>query len=144
MLTTFYRQKITKQQFDFIQSNWKNISEIEEETDILDTPKNRMKMNLRVPIKLNGRVVFMTVNCRLLALEDDQFIHLKVIGNIYKPIFVSVLAASPVSLVTALILMKPFLIILVHPLVAAVIFFYYFKRIKSTSERFVNELLKAI
>lgn|SRR5574343_84746 len=144
MLTTFYRQKITKQQFDFIQSNWKNISEIEEETDILDTPKNRMKMNLRVPIKLNGRVVFMTVNCRILALEDDQSIHLKVIGNIYKPIFVSVLAASPIALVGAVILFKPYLFILILPLVALIIFYNYFKRVKTVSQNFVKELLKAI
>ncbi len=144
MLTTFYRQKITKQQFDFIQSNWKNISEIEEETDILDTPKNRMKMNLRVPIRFRGNYEYMTVNCFILSKTDKSQILISIVGNVYKPILVSLLAASPVSLVTALILMKPFLIILVHPLVAAVIFFYYFKRIKSTSERFVNELLKAI
>lgn len=101
-------------------------------------------MNLRVPIKLNGRVVFMTVNCRILALEDDQSIHLKVIGNIYKPIFVSVLAASPISLVGAVILFKPYLLILILPLVALIIFSNYFKRVKTVSQNFVKELLKAI
>lgn len=144
MLTTFYSQKITKQQFDSIQSNWKNISEIEEEIDILDTPKNRMKMDLRVPIRFRGNYEYMILHCFILSKNDNSQILISIVGNIYKPIFVSLLAASPVSLVAALIFMKPYLLILAHPLATAVIFFYYFNRIKSTSEKFVNELLKAI
>lgn len=144
MQTTFYRQKITKQQFESIQSNWKNISEVDEENGLLDSPESRMKMNLRVPIRFRGNYEYMTVNCFILSKTDNSHILISIVGNVYKPILVSLLAASPVSLVTALIFMKPYLIILVHPLVVAVIFFYYFKRIKSTSQKFVKELLKAI
>ncbi len=111
MQTTFYRQKITKQQFDSIQSNWKNISEIEEEIDILDIPKSKMQMVLRVPITLNGKKIHMTVNCRIIALEDDSSIHLKVIGNNFKPIFISILIASPIALIVGVLFLKPFLII---------------------------------
>jgi hypothetical protein len=142
MQTTFYRQKITKQQFDSIQSNWKNISEVDEENGLLDSPKSRMKMNLRVPIRFRGNYEYMTVNCFILSKTYYSHILLSIVSNVYKPILVSLLAASPVSLVTALLFMKPYLIILVHPFVASVIFFYYFKRIKTTSQAFVNELLK--
>ena len=144
MQTTFYRQKITKQQFESIQSNWKNSSEVEEENELLDSPKSRMKMNLRVPIRFRGNYEYITVNCFIISRTDNNQILISIVGNVYKPVLVSLLAASPVSLVTALIFMKPYLIILVHPLVAAVIFFYYFKRIKSTSQNFVKGLLKAI
>ena len=144
MQTTFYRQKITKQQFESIQSNWKNSSEVEGENELLDSPKSRMKMNLRVPIRFRGNYEYMTVNCFIISRTDNDQILISIVGNVYKPVLVSLMAASPVSLVTALILMKPYLIILVHPLVAAVIFFYYFKRIKSTSQNFVKGLLKAI
>lgn len=144
MQTTFYRQKITKQQFESIQSNWKNSSEVDEENELLDSPKSRMKMNLRVPIRLRGNYEYMIVNCLIISRTDNDQILISIVGNVYKPVLVSLMAASPVSLVTALILMKPYLIILVHPLVAAIILFYYFKRIKSTSQNFVKELLKAI
>lgn len=144
MITSFYRQKITKQQFESIQSNWKNISEVDEENGLLDSPESRMKMNLRVPIRFRGNYEYMTVNCFILSRTDHNHILISIVGNVYKPILVSLLAASPVSLVTALIFMKPYLIILVHPLVASVIFFYYFNRIKSPSQKFIKELLKAI
>lgn len=144
MQTTFYRQKITKQQFESIQSNWKNISEVDDENGLLDSPKSRMKINLRVPIRFRGNYEYMMVNCFILSKTDNSHILISIVGNVYKPMLVSLLAASPVSLVTALIFMKPYLIILVHPLVAAVIFFYYFNRIQSTGEKFVTELLKAI
>lgn len=144
MQTTFYRQKITKQQFESIQSNWKNISEIDEEIDILDIPKSKMEMVLRVPITLNGKKIHMTVNCRLIALEDDSSIHLKVIGNNFKPIFISILVASPIALIVGVLFLKPFLIIPLLPLFGSFIYYNYFKRIKTTSQAFVNELLKAI
>ena len=143
MQITFYSKKITKQQFDFIHSNWKNISEIEEETDILDLPKNRMKMVLRVPVRFRGNNEFMTVNCFILTKEEKDLISVAVLGNLLKPIFIALLAASPVSLVIALLFMKPFLFILVEPFVAAVISYYYLNRIKTTSQKFINELLKA-
>jgi hypothetical protein len=142
MQTTFYRQKITKQQFDSIQSNWKNISEIEEEIDILDIPKSKMQMVLRVPITLNGKKIHMTVNCRIIALEDDSSIHLKVIGNNFKPIFISILIASPIALIVGVLFLKPFLIIPFLPLFGSLNYYIYFKRIKTTSQAFVNELLK--
>jgi len=144
MRTSFYSQKITKQQFESIQSNWKNISEVDDEIDLLDIPKSKMEMVLRVPITLNGREIYMTVNCRIIAFEDDRSIMLKVIGNVFKPIFISLLAASPLALVGSVLFFKPYLIIIFLPLVAYVIFYRYFKSIKSTSEKFVNELLKAI
>lgn len=144
MQTTFYRQKITKQQFESIQSNWKNISEIDEEIDILDIPKSKMEMVLRLPITLNGKKIHMTVNCRIIALEDDSSIHLKVIGNNFKPIFISILVASPIALIVGVLFLKPFLIIPLLPLFGSFIYYNYFKRIKTTSQAFVNELLKAI
>lgn len=142
MQTTFYRQKITKQQFDSIQSNWKNISEIEEAIDILDIPKSKMQMVLRVPITLNGKKIHMTVNCRIIALEDDSSIHLKVLGNNFKPIIISILLASPIALIVGVLFLKPFLIIPFLPLFGSLIYYIYFKRIKTTSQAFVNELLK--
>lgn len=144
MLTTFYSQKITKQQFDSIQSNWKNISEIEEEIDILDTPKNRMKMDLRVPILLNGNRFHMNVNCFILGLENDSSIHLKVLGSNFKPIMVSILAASPLSLVVGMLFLKLYLIILSLPLFASFVYFNYLKKIKSTCKSFIEQLLKTI
>jgi hypothetical protein len=144
MQTTFYRQKITKQQFDSIQSNWKNISEIEEEIDILNIPKSKLEMVLRVPITLNGKKIHMSVKCRIIALEDDSSIHLKVLGNYFKPVLVSILAASPIALIVGMLLLKPFLIVVLLPLFGSFIYYNYFKRIKTTSQAFVNELLKEI
>jgi len=144
MQTTFYRQKITKQQFESIQSNWKNKSEIDENNEVLDTPKSKMEMVLRVPIRLNGKKIHMSVNCRIIALEDDSSIHLKVLGNNFKPVFVSILAASPIALVAGMVVLKPFLIVLLLPLFGSFVYYHYFKRIKARSQAFVNELLKEI
>lgn len=142
MQTTFYRQKITKQQFESIESNWKNISEIDENNELLDTPKSKMEMVLRVPITLNGKKIHMSVNCRLIALEDDSSIHLKVLGNNFKSIFISILAPSPIALVVGMLFFKPLLIVPLLPLLGSFIYYNYFKRIKTTSQAFVNELLK--
>lgn len=143
MNTTFYSQHLTKTQYEKLLSNWKNIREVEENQELLDTT-NRMKMDLRVPIRLKGSIVYMTVKSSIIAREDPDSIQLSVVGNVLKPIFVSILSASPIVLVTALLLNYTLLIILLYPLIALIIYYVYLQKIKSTSKVFVNALLKEI
>lgn len=143
MNTAFYSQHLTKTQYEKLLSNWKNIRKVEENEELLDTT-NRMKMDLRVPIRLKGSIVYMTVKSSIIAREDPDSIHLSVVGNVLKPIFVSILSASPIVLVTALLLNYTLLIILLYPLIALIIYYVYLQKIKSTSKVFVNALLKEI
>lgn len=143
MNTAFYSQHLTKKQYEKLLSNWKNIREVEENEELLDTT-NRMKMDLRVPIRLKGSIVYMTVKSSIIAREDPDSIQLSVVGNVLKPIFVSILSASPIVLVTALLLNYTLLIILLYPLIALIIYYVYLQKIKSTSKVFVNALLKEI
>lgn len=143
MNTAFYSQHLTKKQYEKLLSNWKNIREVEENQELLDTT-NRMKMDLRVPIRLKGSIVYMTVKSSIIAREDPDSIQLSVVGNVLKPIFVSILSASPIVLVTALLLNYTLLIILLYPLIALIIYYVYLQKIKSTSKVFVNALLKEI